>query len=238
MIRTELFKLRTHRTPWVLFTIVVVAILIAPIYFAFKPPDDGQAVIDTFTLVFEAVTPLLGTIFGGWVIGHEFRHGTLRRVLGSDARRRRLIATKAAVGFGSFTVGMTLAAGIGALASAASVASFGGAIEFDGLTRDILGSEFMALVPAVIAFALSIILRSDTYSILGALALMIIVGPLLGLIPRVGKYSPPSLALDVSAWINGSGDLEVSIIPASLGLAAFLGALAAASLATFQRRDI
>lgn len=238
MIRTELFKLRAHRTPWVLLFILIGSLLIAPIYYAIKTPDDSQAVLETFGGVFAAVTPLIGTIFGGWVVGHEFRQGTMRRVLGNDARRHRLIATKALVGLGAFAAGMSTAAGIGALASTVSVASFGETLMWDGVVRDILSGGFMALVPAAIAFGLSVLLRSDTYATLGALALMIIIAPLLTLIPRVGKYTPSSLALDVSSWISGSGDLEVSIVPASLGLAAFLGGLSAISVTTFHRRDI
>lgn len=238
MIRTELFKLRAHRTPWVLLTILIVSVLIAPIYYAIRTPEDSQAVIDTFTLVFSAMTPLLGTILGGWIVGHEFRQGTMRRVLGNDARRRRLLATKAIVGLGAFAVGLSTVAGIGALASVASVASFGETIVWDGILRTILSDGFMALVPTAMAFGLSILLRSDTYATLGALAIMIIVAPLLTLIPKVGKYTPSALAADVQAWIGGSGDLQVSIVPASLGLAASIGFLAAAATVTFHRSDI
>ncbi|MGH1488009.1 MAG: ABC transporter permease [Acidimicrobiales bacterium] len=239
MTRTELFKLRSHRTPWVLLATLVTSLVIAPIYYAIKNPENSQAVIETFGGVFGAVTPLIGTIFGGWLVGHEFRQGTMRRVLGNDARRHRLIATKALVGLGAFAAGMSTAAGIGALASAVSVASFGETLMWDGVVRDILSGGFMALVPAAIAFGLSILLRSDTYAMLGALALMIIVAPLLTLIPRVGKYTPSALAADVSLWISGTGEqLGVAIAPASAGLAASIGVLAGAAVVTFHRSDI
>ena len=41
---------------------------------------------------------LLAPIFGAWLVGHEYRQGTLRRVLAVDARRNRLLATKAGLG--------------------------------------------------------------------------------------------------------------------------------------------
>ncbi len=239
MTRTELFKLRTHRTPWVLLTILVASLAVAPIYYTIKEPADATAVIETFVGVFEIMPPLLGAVMGGWIVGHEFRQGTLRRVLGSDARRGRLIATKATVGIVSMTVGMSTAAGIGALASAGSAASFDGTIVWDGVFRNILSGGFLALVTAAIAFALSILLRSDTYAMLGALGLLLILGPLLTLIPTVGKYTPAALAGDVTSWIGGSGDeLGVAIVTASLGLAAFIGVLAAGAMATFHRSDI
>ncbi|MFK8024079.1 MAG: ABC transporter permease [Ilumatobacter sp.] len=238
MIRTELFKLRTHRTPWVLLAILTASLVIAPIYYAIKEPTAVAAVIDTYVGVFGVVAPLLGTVLGGWIVGHEFRQGTLRRVLGSDARRARLIATKAAVGLAAVTTGMAIAAGVGAAASAASVASFGGTITWDGILRDLLSGGFLTLLTAAIAFSLSILLRSDTYAMLGAIGIMTIVGPLLTLIPTIGKYTPSALGNDVSSWIAGGDDLVVSIAPASLGIAATIGALVTAATATFQRRDV
>lgn len=239
MTRTELFKLRTHRTPWVLISILTASLTVAPIYYAIKEPADAMAVIETFTAVFQVIPSLLGAIFGGWIVGHEFRQGTLRRVLGNDARRGRLIATKAVVGIVAMTLGLLAAAGIGALASVASVASFGDTIVWDGVLRDVVSSGFLALVTAAIAFTFSILLRSDTYAMLGAIGLLTIVGPLLTLIPKVGKYTPAALAGDVTLWISGSeGELGVAIVTASLGLAAFVGVLGAAAMTTFHRRDI
>jgi len=238
MTRTELFKLRTHRTPWLLLAILVVSVLIAPIYYGIRNPDDSAAVIETFVGVFGVMAQLLGVVFGGWIVGHEFRQGTLRRVLGNDARRGRLIATKAAVGLGALTVGAVIAAGAGALASMASVESFGETVVWTGVFRDLLSAGLAAVVTAAVAFALSVLLRSDTYGMLGAIALMMIVGPLLVLIPRVGKYMPAALANDVSVWIGGVEDPVVSIVPAAFGLVASIAVLGAGATLTFQRRDI
>lgn len=239
MIRTELFKLRTHRTPWVLLATLVAALAVAPIYYSFRNPADANALIDTFVGVFGVMTPLLGAVFGGWIVGHEFRQGTLRRVLGTDARRSRLIATKGSVGLGALLGGMAAAAGIGALASIASAQTFSGSLVWDGIAREIVGGGFLALITAGISFGLSILFRSDTYAMLGSLGLMIIVGPLISLIPTVGKYSPSALANDVTAWIaDASAELTVSIVPASLGLAASMALLMGSAVVTFNRRDV
>lgn len=239
MIRTELFKLRTHRTPWMLFAILVASLVVGPIYFSIKEPDDATAVIDTLTGVFSVMAPLLGAVFGSWIVGHEFRQGTLRRVLGNDARRGRLIATKAVLGLAAVTVGQSLAAGTGALASAASSATFDANLMWDGVVRDALGSGFLTLLTAALAFSFSILFRSDTYGMLGAVALMLIVGPLLTLIPTIGKYTPSALGEDVTLWISGSGEERgVAIAAALVGLAATLIAIAATAMAMFQRRDI
>lgn len=239
MTRTELFKLRTHRTPWVLLVTLIAALSVAPTYYAIKNPDNATDVIDTLVGVFSVLSPLLGAVFGGWIVGHEFRQGTLRRVLGSDARRGRLITTKAAVGLGAMVGGMATAVGVGTVASMASVASFGETIAWDGVVREVLSGGFLALVVAAIAFAFSILFRSDTYAMLGSLGLLLILGPLLTLIPRIGKYTPAALAGDVTSWISGTGEeLGVAIATASLGLAAFIAVLSAAAMATFHQRDI
>ncbi len=238
MIRTEVFKLRHHRTPAVLLGTLSAALVVAPIYYAIKNPADVADITMTFSAVFSVVSALLAAVFGGWLVGHEFRQGTLRRVLGSDARRMRLIATKAGVGVAALVGGLAVAAGVGALASVASAASFGESLVWDGVFRELLSGGFTTFVVASLSFGFSVLLRSDTYAMLGSLGLMIIVGPLLSLIPTVGKYMPSALTDDVSAWIGDFGELQVSIVPASLVLAATIGALMVAATASFQRRDI
>lgn len=239
MIRPELFKLRHHRTPWVLLATLTTATVIAPVYYAFNNPAEVSDITGVLGLVLIAVGSLLAAVFGGWVVGHEFRQGTLRRVLGSDARRSRLLATKAAIGTLGLAVGMATASAVGMLASVASAASFGETLVWDGLLREMLAAGFTAFVVASIAFGLSVLLRSDTYAMLGSLAVMIVVGPLLSLIPRVGKYMPSQLTDDVATWINGAADeAVVSIAPASITLAAMLAVLGAAAATSFQRRDV
>lgn len=239
MIRPELFKLRHHRTPWVLLATMTTATVIAPVYYAINNPVDVADLTGVLSLVLTAVGSLLAAVFGGWVVGHEFRQGTLRRVLGSDARRGRLLATKAAIGTLGLTVGLAVAAGVGTLASMASAATFDETLVWDGLVRDMLSGGFTAFVVAAIAFGLSVLLRSDMYAMLGSLAVMIVVGPLLSLIPRVGKYMPSQLTDDVATWINGAADeAVVSIAPASITLAATLAVLGVAAATSFQRRDV
>ncbi|MFT6293258.1 MAG: ABC-type transport system involved in multi-copper enzyme maturation permease subunit [Ilumatobacter sp.] len=238
MIRPELFKLRHHRTPVVLFGTMMASLSVAPIYYAIKNPSDVTDITGTYVGIFTIVAGLLAAVFGGWVVGHEFRQGTLRRVLGSDARRGRLIATKAAVGFSALIAGLSVAAGFGALASLASAASIGETLVWDGVVREVLGGAFLAVVVASIAFGLSVILRSDAYATIGSLGLMVIVGPLLGLIPAIGKYTPSQLTNDIVAWISNADETVVSIVPASLVLGATIGALSIVATTTFQRRDI
>lgn len=240
MIRTELFKVRHHRTPRVLLTVLTASTLIVPAYFATQRSANAVDLVETFGAVFAVAGSLLATVFGGWIVGHEYRQGTLRRVVGSDARRPRLVATKAMVGFVSLLGGLLLAASIGSFALMASAASIDSELALETVARDILGAVFISLVTATIAFGLSLLLRSDTYAMLGSLAVMVIVGPLLGLIPTIGRYTPPALTENISDAIRGVesfGD-PVSVVPASIVLASTLAGLVVAATASFQQRDI
>ena len=101
MIRSEGFKIAKHRTPWVLTAVYCALVLAGPAYFIVKPPQDAGFYLEAVTAVFAVVGLLLAPIFGAWLVGNEYRHGTLRRVLAVDARRGRLLATKAVLGLAS-----------------------------------------------------------------------------------------------------------------------------------------
>ena len=113
MTRPELFKLTHHRTPWVLAGALTLFTLAAPAWYAFRGPTDPSLYLETMTGVFGLAAALLAAVFGAWIVGHEYRQGTLRRVVASDARRGRLLAVKAMVGAGAFAVVTAVVAGLG-----------------------------------------------------------------------------------------------------------------------------
>lgn len=239
MIQSELFKITRHRTPWVIAAVYTVMVLIAPMYFLIKPPDDAGAYLETATAVFGVAGLLLAPVFGAWVVGNEYRHGTLRRVLAIDARRGRLLGTKTVLGLSTMVAGLAAVAGVSFVASVGVAAIHGDSLVTDGVLRTFLGGAFIAVVTGALAFALSIILRSDTYAMLGALAAMIVVGPLASLIPTVGSYTPAAVTGQIAERIEdsaASGDL--SLITAVAVLVATLAALAAGSTQLFATRDV
>lgn len=238
MIRPEFYKIRHHRTPWVILGIGTLLVLAAPVYYAIRPPVDPSEVLSTTNGVFALVAAFLAPVFGSWIVGHEYRQGTLRRVLAIDARRPRLLGIKGAVGAAALSAGLATVACIGIASSYVAAQINGGTTSLDGSGRELLAAGFFALVSAAIAYSLSIILRSDTYAMLGAIAFMVIFGPLLALIPTVGDYTPYATANVVSSWITAVPTDALSTGTAAATLAATLAATFAVATALFSQRDI
>lgn len=239
MIRSELFKITRHRTPWVISIVYSLFVLAGPIYFMFKQPAEASTYLETVTAIYAVAGLLLVPIFGAWIVGNEYRHGTMRRVLAVDARRGKLLRTKAALGFGSALAALTAVGGIGIGGAALAAARHGDSLVLDGVVRSLASGAFIALVSGVIAFGLSIILRSDTYAMLGSLGVMVVFGPLLVLIPTVGKYTPFAVSADIAERIeDASSTGAISLAAASATLGITLAVIGIAGSRLFATRDI
>lgn len=237
MLRSELFKLRHHRTPWVLAGSACLLMLIIPVYTLIRPPAAPVSYFSDLPGLYQLAAMMLGAVFGSWLIGHEYRQGTLRRVVAIDANRGRLLVAKAATGLASMLAALVAIAGVGLLAAAAAASLNGDAIVMDGVLRSTVSGAFVAIVTAAIGYLASIVLRSDTYAMLTALALMVVFGPIAGAIPRIGDYTPYALAESVAAWIRAEpGTLAVGTAAASL--TAIMAVLTIGATTVFGRRDI
>ncbi len=238
MLKAELYKIRHHRTPYVLTAFGVLAAAAPAVYFAFRPPEEvviyGEGALGAL-IVYGL---LAGSIFGGWLLGHEYRQETLRRVVAVDARRGRILATKAAAGLGVFTAMMSvmLAVGLGAAQIAAAVN--GDALVTTGLAGDIAGALLPGVVAAALAFALSAVLRSDTYATLTTLGALVVFAPLLAIIPNVGAYMPMSATQDISFWLSESTTPDKGLLTMVVTLGIWIGVSTLAGKQVFARRDI
>ena len=239
MLRSELFKITRHRTPWVVGAVYAALVLAGPAYFVVKQPQDATLYLEVMTSVFAVAGLLLAPILGAWIVGNEYRHGILRRVLAVDARRGRLLITKALLGLGTTAIGLAAIAGIGVVGAAGAAAVHGDSLALDGVFRSLLGGGFVALIAGAIAFGLSVVLRSDTYAMIGSLALMVVFGPILMLIPTVGNYTPFALTSQISERIedaNAVGALGLGTAVATL--AGMLAVLSIGASRLFAARDI
>ncbi len=239
MIRTELFKIRHHRTPMVLAALYSVFVLIGPVYFLFRPSTDPSAYLDVMFGVYFVTGSILAAVFGSWIVGNEYKQGTLRRVLATDARRSHLLAAKLAVGSVVAITGLAVVAAIGIGGSAASAAVNGPSLDYTGLLRSTVAVGFPSFVTFLIGFGLSIVTRSNTYAIITTMGIMSIFGQLLTLIPRFGKYTPAAVTNQVAGWIEDASAVgELSNSTALLTLTVMLAGLSAASIGLFNRRDV
>ena len=237
--RAELYKTRHHRLPYVVTALGAMAAAAPGVYFMFRPADSPETYTETVIGVAGLYLILAAAIFGGWILGHEYRQHTLRRVVAVDASRQRLLVAKAVAGLATLTamaaVVLGTGFGVGALAAALDDSSLGTA----DMGRQLAAVGVPVLVTAVVAYGLSAAFRSDTYATLAAVGLVIVFGPLFALIPTVGPYTLGALSDSVIGWVGTE-----SIEPAKgatqtlLALTAWLGAALVAGSALFARRDL
>ena len=102
MTRAEIYKIRTHRTPLVCAAALLTGVLAPSIVLMWYTPKDPAA-YNAFSDVYELSGLLLGIVFGGWLLGAEYRQGTVKRLLASEPRRIRALTTKGLVGAASMS---------------------------------------------------------------------------------------------------------------------------------------
>ena len=239
MIRSELFKIRHHRTPWVLTALLAVGLSAGPIVMMFRQPDFTDQYTNILTAVFAVAALIVGAVFGGWIFGHEYRQGTVQRMFSLDASRMKLFAVKAFVGAVVLAAALAAAAGFGIATTWAAAAVNGDTFGWDGLATTMLGTSLVAFVVAGLAYASSVIFRNDTYAMLVPIGLVMVFQPLLVLIPGIGDYLIGSTAWVVADHIAGVADPgAMSAATATAWTVAWLGGLAATGSALLLRRDV
>ncbi len=87
MTKAEIYKLRTQRTPLVCAGLLLAGVLAPSIVLIWYSPKDPAAYTTNFTDVYNTLSIMLGIVFGGWLLGNEYRQGTVKRLLASEPRR-------------------------------------------------------------------------------------------------------------------------------------------------------
>ena len=237
--RAELYKTRHHRLPYVLTALGAIAAAAPGVYFMFRPADSPGIYTQAVMGVAGLYLVLAAAIFGGWILGHEYRQNTMRRVVAVDAFRPRLLIGKAIAGsivlvaMAAVVIGSGL--GVGAVAAAIDGSSLGTA----DLGRQLLAVALPTVVTAVVAFGCSAAFRSDTYATLAALGLVVVFGPLFALIPTVGPYTLGALTTSATVWVGTEAiSPDEGAVVTVAALFAWLAAAVGVGTALFDRRDL
>lgn len=240
MISAELFKLRNQRTPWMLTAVAIVAMCGPAVYFLFRPPSEVTLYTEVLSGILGLAGMIVGAIFGGWVLGHEYAQSTLQRVATLEPRRSLLLGKKLAAGIGVFAVMLATALAVsGAFTWIVAVVN-GHTLVTTGLVTSLIPSLVLSFAAVLLAFGLSAVTRSSTYSMLTVLVALVMFEPLLGLIPKVGPYTPGSSIVQMADWAAG---VDASVYSAgttgvvAAALAWIIGTLFVGSQ-VFARRDI
>jgi hypothetical protein len=62
----ELYKIRRHRTPWVLGGLLTAAVVIRPVCMYFLNTADPSTYTLTLTDIFRLALAMVAAVFGGW----------------------------------------------------------------------------------------------------------------------------------------------------------------------------
>lgn len=239
MTRAEIYKIRHHRTPLVCTVLLLLGVLTPSFVLTWYTPQDPSAYMTSYSDVFAILTPLLGIVFGGWLLGSEYRQGTVKRLLASEPRRARVLTIKGLVGAGAMSV-VLAAAGVVGWATARLVGSMNDVtVPWEG--RALLAVGISGLAAATVAYVLSAITRSDSFAMVGSLAMMVVFQPLISAIPRIGKYSFGSALDRVSTWVSGDQVVATAGLSTSAAifvLLAWLGVFIQIAGTLFSKRDV
>ena len=238
MLRSELYKLIHHRTPWAILAFMTLLASASPIYFMFRSTDAASYVEIPLTVLTLAAV-LLMPVFGAWVLGHEYRQDTLKRVVALDGRRDSLVMTKGLVALVGSALAVLFAAAVAIGLSALAASIHGDSLDFSGFAGLLGGSVFAGACVGLISYCASVIFRSDTYAIVGTVGVMSVFGQFLGLIPRIGSYMPPVAMTNVVAYINEPNDLvDGDLTKAMISLGITFAVAIAGARQLFQTRDL
>ena len=241
LLRAELYKLRTHRTPWVALAIVCVGVLIAPAIMIFNPSSDPNWYTN-YGEIWSLLTGLASIVIGGWILGTEYRQGTMKRMLTTEPRRMRALGAKGAALL-TYMVGFLGFSAVVAWAGSTVMGNMNDiSVPFE--TRPMLIGAIFTLGTAAASFALSAITRSAASAMVGTAAVLLILDPLLSIIPSVGKYSFATVLNAVSVyWAGTSADIaelgtDVTYRASLVAVALWLGGLLLTGVMRFRSHDI
>ncbi len=237
MHNAELYKLRSQRTPLLTAATLAIGSIIPAIVFLFYTPSNTDVYGGAFTATYLVLAPLLSIVFGGWLLGTEYRQDTVKRMLATEPRRLRALAAKATVGFAALAATLTVSAGLGWTATRFVASMNDVTIPWNG--GELFQVGMIAVGAAVVAFGLSALTKSDSFAMVGTVGLMLVLDPVLSLIPRVGKYTLMNTLDVVTSKLAGvEATNQLSLTTGSIGLAAWLAAALLPAAYLFARRDV
>lgn len=240
LIRNEVLKLRTVRSPWILLLVAQVLIVVG----ASGPLVRGD--LSSQTPIVGAVAhvgllSLLALVFGILCVAMEYRHRTVTDTYLTTPRRGRVVSAKLAVATGAGAIFGIVGTITALLTALAWLAGRGGSLDWSNpeLWRTIGGDIAWNALFAAIGVGVAALVRNLAVAIAAALAWVALVEGLIGQLT----------GSDFSRWLPFSAGTALGRIPAGLadgltqwGAAAVLAtyAIAAAAIAVnvTVRRDV
>jgi ABC-type transport system involved in multi-copper enzyme maturation permease subunit len=235
LIRAELLKIRTTRTPYgLLATAIGVTGLIATLDAAragkkFIPALSTSAGL-SFIVTITGFALLMALVFGVIVSCGEFRHGTATATYLAVPARARVLVAKALASFGAGAIFGTAGAATATAAGLAFAAGRGGTVQVGAatLTRFGAGAMLAAGLLAVLGTGIGALIRSQLAGVVGVLVWCLLLESILaGITDSLSPYLPFTAAATLAGSKLGGRDVgfyagTTSVQPLPFAGAAFL----------------
>lgn len=244
-LSSELLKLRTTRT---FFALVLSAVLlvgvISTLASSLAPFDDPGVWPGEDLIGITFFGPLFALVLGVLAVSTEFRHGTITPTLLAVPSRSRVIAAKVIahllagfiLGLLVMVLNLALVEGILALRGIETGTSMGEALRWTA------GVSVTAGLLAALGVGVGAVVRNQVGALVGALAWIFIVEPLLTIIPGVDdlleRYGVGPLMDGLNGFEDNTGTDVLAQVPAGLLLAGYVVVLALVGAALLRRRDV
>jgi ABC-2 type transport system permease protein len=242
-IRSELLKLRTTRTflGIVIATLGLVALI-----------GGAQAALDSFDagatpgidlLDVAGLAQPFALVLGILAVSTEFRHGTITPTLLATPDRLRLMVAKLSAHAAAGIVLGVVAYGIAALLMAAilPVRDISSGISTGDGVEMVVGGVICIALLAAIGVGVGAVVRNQVGAVIGGLAWMFMIEPLLTAIPTVGGWVEDYGIGGAITAVSGSsfgGGADIGQLAGGLLLLGYALLLAVAGVVLLRRRDI
>ena len=243
MITAELIKLRHQRTPQVLLLVGVAIAVLGSALTAFQghpvPLHEYTNRVDFSAFGLSAI---LMAVLGGWMMGSEYRQDTLKRLAAVGPGRTRIVLAKLAVLVGAVLAMSTVWFAIATAGMALAASKHGVTLPTGHLGGVYLSGVLGGVATALVAYGLSLLVRSDVFAIIGTLGLLLAVDQIvMSVWPHTGRYTLSGALDGVSQGLHlaSRGDTTTLGLAASLAVVAAWGLVPAlAGSRVFARRDV
>jgi ABC-2 type transport system permease protein len=246
LIGSEVTKLRTTRTFYGVtigaLGLVVVISLIASLAGSFGPGDTAPGA-DLMGIA--GIVQLFTLVLGILAVSTEYRHGTITPSLLVVPDRARLVLAKLAAHFVAGLMIGVLAYGLCALLvlpilNARDVDTM---LEGSALVKIIIGGSMACALFAALGVGLGALVRNQVGAIVGSLAYVFVIEPLVGIIPGVddivAKWGLGGLSDSLAAGTSNDADADLfGQVPAGLIFAGYVAIFLVAGIYLMRRRDV
>ncbi len=242
-LSSELLKLRTTRTFYALISSAVALIVIIAVLGAALGKFKDTATPGRDLLSVAGLAPLFALVIGVMGVTTEFRHGTITPSLLVEPVRTRLITAKlyaeliAGLVLGLFCYGVCAGLVAGILSSRGITT---GMSSSDWILA-VIGGAVGAMLYAALGLGVGALLRNQAVALVGVLAWVFVIEPLLGIIPGgfgngIKKYGLSGVGHSLAR--TASHETQIGQFPAGLLLLGYALLLVVAGTIVVRKRDV